>query len=125
MPYWENYFMRKYSFISLIIFIFFTSCIKNKNRPIVGSWKPVGVILLKANDGIGELLHSKFIFYKSGDFCISSILGSTTGNYNYNEKENTLIIDEFDSPPGKFTLTWEKDTLLMTNKDGTIKLLRN
>jgi hypothetical protein len=106
------------------MFLFFVAC-KNREskKSIVGKWRPVEISLHQLDeDEKNLLLHSIMEFTKDGKYSLSSSLGTNFGTYTYNEKEDSLIIDEFDSPPEKFAVILKEEKLTITSDEGTVKL---
>ncbi len=95
-------------------------------RSITGSWRPVAMnIQDMAEEEKKEMIANiRLEFTGDGKFAGFNKEKKQEGTYTYSAKDQLLTIlnTARGDKPEKFSIGWEDDLLLMTNKDGTVKL---
>ena len=115
--------MKKIFFL-LTSLVIITACAK-KTHSVVGKWKPVEMnIEDMSEDEKQEVIKTSVLEFRSdGNFLNSSRGYKMEGRYVYNVKDSTLkATSKEDSKVQEFKITWDDDKMVMTNKEGAVKL---
>jgi uncharacterized protein (TIGR03066 family) len=120
--------MKKVLFLLAITALSLASC-KNKKdekaNTIVGNWKPVEFnISSMSEDEKKEMMNSTSLeFTADNKFLVHRNGSKREGTYKLDGKELSTSIENGKSE--KFTIDWEADKLVMTNKEGVVKLKKD
>jgi uncharacterized protein (TIGR03066 family) len=120
--------MKKVLFLPAITTLSFASC-KNKKdvkaNTIVGNWKPVEVNITEMNEEQKkEMMSSTTLeFTADNKFIVHRNDKKREGTYKLEGKELSTTVDN--GQTDKFTIDWEADKLVMTNKEGVVKLKKD
>lgn len=108
---------------SLLIFY---SCINKNRKNVTGKWFPLSVESKEVEqEDKNAILISVIEFKADGGYSMKNFMGSDTGTWRYNPSKDSLVIDGIDSPPASFSIKWQNDTLILTDKYASLKLINH
>jgi len=117
--------MKKISFLIIVASLILSSKNKNAagNHSIVGTWKPIemNVKRMSASEKQDMIDHTVIEF--SSDNKIHTEQGPTIMNGTYTLSGDSLMVSLKESTPHKFMITWDADKMIMTDEDGSVKLI--
>lgn len=95
------------------------------NRSLLGKWRPVEVDMPgMADTRKQELIDSAhYEFTSAGQVIITMKDDRRTGTYMYSEQDSKLI-SQIGNKEEKFSISWDKELLKMTDENGTVVLKR-
>lgn len=95
---------------------------------IAGKWKPVEMNIGDMNEEQKkEALNNTLIeFSEDGKYTTTTTEKKDNGTYTYNANDKTLVVNPAteEGRVQRFTIGWDKDDMLMTNEEGSVKLKR-
>ena len=119
--------MKKILFLLVISAFSFTSC-KNKGEAkansIIGKWKPVEMnIEMNEQDKKDMMASTVLEFTTDNKFIVHRKDSKRDGTYKMEGAELTTVTEGGNEE--KFTVSWDSDKLVMTNKEGVVKLKKD
>lgn len=114
--------------------LLFTACKESGNpgtnsHSLAGKWKPVEIEVPNMSKNEIQNVMDNFLmeFTSDGKYLGEIHTEKQNGTYSFDPKTSTLIIinnSGVDHKEETFTVKWEKELLILENKEGTVKLKR-
>ena len=107
------------------------SCKNSNNKhSVVGKWKPTEVNLKEMKDDEKQKLKENLTleFREGGKFTLTNKDQKVEGTYTIDEKNSKIVLTNDSASSDRnqeFTLGWEDRKMLLTNEEGTVKMVRH